>query len=37
MNTDVENVRRFLKDFRRWGREEKSSSVLIAERRDRKK
>jgi hypothetical protein len=36
MNTDVENVKKLLKDFRRWGKGEKSSCVPIAERRDLK-
>jgi hypothetical protein len=37
MNTDVENVKKLLKDFRRWGKEEKSSRVPIAEGRNPKK
>jgi len=34
MNIDVENVKKLLKDFRRWGKEEKNSCVPIAERRN---
>ena len=37
MNIDVENARKSLKDFRGWGRAEKSSYVPIAARRNLKK